>query len=353
MKKLKTYLKETPHIRYSNCHEDSDFALRHIAGKPQQILSIASGLDNSLAFLLLEPQSVLAIDSNEAQIYLCNLKKCGIEHLDYEDFLVLLGIETGDAQAVYNRIREYLEPQSRAYFDSHLYLLSQIGLVNCGKFEYYFQIFKKHILSKTHSAKTAEAFMSAETMEEQTRIFTKKFDNFRLGILFRVFFSKAVMKRLGRDKAYFAYAKGSLASYLKDRFDRCVTFNLNKNNPYLQYIIQGKMTAMPTYLDRENYEKIKKNIHCLEIRKADFSQIMQEDRRFDFMYLSDIFEYMSEEATAVLSRKISAKLNSGGQVLLYNMMIERHLGGQLKETELNQDSNRTFYYRHCYHYEKR
>jgi hypothetical protein len=69
------------------------------------------------------------------------------------------------------------------------------------------------------------------------------------------------------------------------------------------------------------------------------------------MYLSDIFEYMDAETTASLSKDIRASLNSGGQVLLYNMMIERHLAG-LKETELDQSANRTFYYLHCYHYEK-
>ena len=352
MNKLKRYVKETPHIRYSNCHEDSDFALQNIKGKPEKILTIASGLDNSLAFLLLEPRSVLAIDSKEAQIYLCNLKKCGIEHLEYEDFLSLLGIGKDNGGQIYSRLRPYLDKETVEYFDSHLFLISEIGIVNCGKFEYYFQFFKKHILSKTHSKKTVEAFMTAESLDDQNEIYRKKYKNLRLRLLFRIFFSKTVMKKLGRDKECFAYAKGGLSAGLKDKFDRCIECNLNRDNPYLQYIIQGKMASLPTYLVKENYLKIKKNIHSLEVRRADFAEVMRENESYDLMYLSDIFEYMSEEETSFLSEDIYRNLNKGGQVLLYNMMIERHLCGKLRETELDQDKNRTFYYRHCYHYIK-
>lgn len=350
--KLKAYLKETPHIRYSNCHEDSDFALGHVKGRPQKILTIASGLDISLAFLLLSPEKVVAVDSNPAQIYLCRLKKCGIEQLEYEEFLSLLGMGRENGGEVYGRIREQLDEETRAYFDRHLYLISEIGLINCGKFEYYFQIFKKHILSKTHSAKTVDDFMTADTLEAQREIFEKRFNNMRLRFLFRIFFSKAVMKRLGRDKAYFAYAKGTLAAELKRKFDRCVNFNLNKSNPYLQYIINGRFETMPTYLVEENFSLIKKSIHLLDIREADFSEIMKEGGSYDLMYLSDICEYMSAEETERLSQEIYDNLSAHGQVLLYNMMIERHLNCGLKETELDQNGNRTFYYSHFYHYEK-
>ena len=128
--KLKAYLKETPHIRYSNCHEDSDFALGHVKGRPQKILTIASGLDISLAFLLLSPEKVVAVDSNPAQIYLCRLKKCGIEQLEYEEFLSLLGMGRENGSEVYGRIREQLDEvknvlgKKRAFIvtDSFLYL---------------------------------------------------------------------------------------------------------------------------------------------------------------------------------------------------------------------------------------
>lgn len=352
MKILKKYFKEPSYIRYSNCHEDSDFNLKNIKGNPRKILTIASGLDNALSLLLLEPEEVLAIDYNETQIYLCNLKKCAVEHLEQEEFLSLLGMGQDNALDTYEKIKGYLDTETQAYFDSHLFLISQVGLVNCGKFEYYFGVFRRHILSKTHSQKTIDAFVSAESLEEQKRIFNTKFNNLRLRLLFRIFFSKAVMKKLGRDKAFFTYAKGSLAPRLKRQFEQCMVSNLNKDNPYIQYILKGEMKALPTYLSKENYKKIKENIHHLTVRKASFDEVIKEDEKYDFIYLSDIFEYMTEEETASLSKDIYESLNQGGQALLYNMMIERHLCPELKETKLDQTENRTFYYMNCYHYEK-
>ena len=352
MRRIKQYYKEPFYIHYSNCHEDADFALRHIQGRPQTILTLASALDNALAFLLLEPKSVVAIDYNESQIHLCKLKKCGIEQLDHGDFLILLGMAPGDSGAVYDGIRPHLDDETRTYFDSHRFLIDEVGLVNCGKFEYYFQFFKKHILSKTHSRKTVDAFMSAPDLEEQIRIYNTKFNNLRFRLIFNIFFSKTVMKLLGRDKDYFLYAKGSLGSLQKKKFDRYVNHNLNKDNPYLQYILQGKMTVLPTYLQKENYEKIKANIHRLEIRQASFNEEIRSENRYDLLYLSDIFEYMTAETTQTVSADICNALNPGGQVLLYNMMIPRRLSGNLRETRLNQDQNRTFYYMDCYHYVK-
>ncbi|MBQ2704885.1 MAG: DUF3419 family protein [Clostridia bacterium] len=350
-KNMRRYYKEASYIHYSNCHEDADFALNNIKGSPRSILTVASSLDNALAFLLLNPESVLAIDYNDTQIFLCKLKKCGIEHLEYEQFLTLLGIGKGDSGLIYDQIKGYLDSETREYFDNHFFLISQVGLINCGRFENYFQIFKKHILSKTNSQKTIDSFMSAKDLNEQRTVYKTKFNNLRFRMLFNLFFSKTVMKILGRDKDYFAYAKGGLASMQKSKFELCVENNLNIENPYLQYIVQGRMIALPAYLVKENYYKIKANISRLEIKKVSFQEEIKSNKRYDFMYLSDIFEYMDGKTTEMLSKNICKALNSGGQVLLYNMMIERHLSG-LKETELDQTNNRTFYYLHCYRYEK-
>ena len=73
--RIKDYYKEKQYIHYSNCHEDSAFVLEQIKNQPKRILSIASALDNCLAMLLLEPDEIVAIDSNDTQIYLSVLPR--------------------------------------------------------------------------------------------------------------------------------------------------------------------------------------------------------------------------------------------------------------------------------------
>ena len=350
--RIKDYYKEKQYIHYSNCHEDSAFVLGQIKNRPKRILSIASALDNSLAMLLLEPDGIVAIDSNDTQIYLCRLKQCGIKYLDYESFLVLIGISDGDSLACYYELREQLDKQTRDYFDSHIYLISDIKLVNCGRFEYYFSVFKNKVLPLIHSKKTVDAFMNARNISEQKEIYRKKFNNLRFRLMFKLFFSEAVMKRLGRDKDYFRYNKGSLSSLLKRKFEICAENNLNLNNPYLQYIVFNKFSALPLYLIRENFEIIKRNIDKLTVKKADFKSALTDGEKYDFMYLSDIFEYMDSSVMDEMSEAIKDALCEGGEVMFFNMMNKRRLTAGLKETEIDQTHNLTFYYTDCYLYRK-
>ena len=350
--KINEYYKEKQYIHYSNCHEDSKFVLEQIKNDPKRILSIASALDNCLAMLLLEPDEIVAIDSNDTQIYLCKLKQCGIKYLDYESFLVLIGIVEGDSKSCYELLRERLDEETREYFDSHIYLISDVKIINCGRFEYYFSVFKSNVLPMIHSKKTINAFMNAEDMSKQRELYHKTFNNLRFKLMFKLFFSEAVMKRVGRDKEYFKYNKGSLSALLKRKFEVCVENNLNTENPYLQYIVLNKFHSLPKYLERENFEVIKRNIDKITIKKADFSQAIKSGEKYDLMYLSDIFEYMDEAVMEEMSRVISDSLTDGGEVMFFNMMNPRRLSGGLKETRIDQTKNLTFYYTECYLYRK-
>ena len=62
-------------LRYTNCWEDSDLLLQQInKGANAEYLSIASGGENSLSLLSLDPKRVHIIDINPLQIYLIELK---------------------------------------------------------------------------------------------------------------------------------------------------------------------------------------------------------------------------------------------------------------------------------------
>ena len=350
--KIQSYYKQSQYIHYSNCHEDPEFVLEQIQNNPKVILSIASALDNALAMLLLDPEEVVAIDRNDTQIYLCRLKKCAIEHLEHDVFLTLLGIHPGDSEACSRQLRQELDPETRAYFDENIELIRRYKLVHCGRFEYYFSVFQDKVLPLVHKQKTVDRFMRAESLAQQREIYKKEFNNWKFALMFRLFFSQAVMKRLGRDKEYFKHNKGSLSALLKEKFELCVDNNLNAENPYLNYILYHRFTQLPLYLKKENFQIIKQNIHKITIRKAEFTEILRENRQYDLMYLSDIFEYMDESVMAQMTADINRCLTPGGNVLLFNMMNQRRLGAPLQETRVDQTHNKTFYYMDCYLYRK-
>ncbi len=350
--KISKYYKQKQYIHYSNCHEDTAFVLSQIHGQPKRILSIASALDNSLAMLLSEPCEIVAIDYNNTQIALCHLKLCGIAQLEHAEFLELLGIREGNAGALYERLRPHLDADTRAYFDSHRYLIDEVGLVHCGRFEYYFRVFARRVLPLVHNKKTVDAFMHKDTLAAQREFYQSCFCNRRFALMFRVFFCEAVMKRIGRDKAFFKYNEGGLADVLRRRFEGCIANNLNKENPYLQYILYNRFEQLPLYLQPQNYERIKQNLHKIKVRQTDFFSELERGERYDFMYLSDIFEYMSADVMERATTAIGDSLTPGGQVLLFNMLNPRRLGKPLCEKRVDQTHNLTFYYTECYSYTK-
>lgn len=349
--KISKYYKINPYIHYSNCHEDAGMILK-IANKPKAILSIASAGDNSFACLLLNPEKVVSIDTNITQVYLAELKKTAIKYLSYDEFLIFLGIKNGESIEQYKKIATVLKQEVKDYFERHQYLIDEIKLVNSGRFEYYFSIFSKKILPIIHNKKTINSFMSQETLEKQKEFYNKKFNNLRFKLMFKLFFSKIVMKKLGRDKDYFKYNKGSLSKKLKERFELGIYNNLNKDNPYLQYVIYNKFNTLPLYLRKENFEIIKENIDRLEIKNISLIDELNEGNIYDLMNLSDVFEYLSNDLMEIYEDKINDCLKSKGRIVFWNMQNKREFKRKFKRLNVSLKDDLAFYYRDLLAYEK-
>lgn len=344
------YFKEPNYIHYSNCHEDVTLLKKYLPVHTKKILSIASAMDNSLVFLENDEVEVLAIDSNPSQVYLSKLKIAAIKHLSYNNFLILLGFKEGDSLNVYHTLLDFLDEETRTYFDQHLFLIEN-KLIHAGRFEYYFHLFQKKILPIVASKKKIEKFMRIASLEEQRRYYNKYINNRRFRLLFRIFFSKRVMAKHGRDKTYFNYAKGSLAKILKARVDLGIYHNLNSSNPYLQYAMLGEFKDLPYYAKEEVFDKIKKNIDHIKVLCEDFETVIQSEGNFDFMNLSDIFEYMPEDISQ-FEKLIQNSCNTNARIIYWNMMNPRYLKGFRRiNTKDDLKEDRAMYYQDFIVYE--
>lgn len=365
--KLKNYYKEDNYIHYSNCHEDFLLLKKYITPQTKEVLSVASGLDNSLAFLTQNDIKVHAFDYNPSQVYLGKLKIEAIRHLSWEEMLKFLGIidlEAGgnykkyrankDSSAgrvdLYNKISAFLEPEVKNYFDSHLFLI-EIGLVNCGRFEQYFHIFRNIVFPLTCGNRNIKKFAAAETIEEQREIYRKKINTKRFKFMFKIFFSKKVMAKLGRDKKFFKYSRESLSQILKVRVDTGFTNVLNRTNPYYGYVLNTYYPELPYYLQKENFYKIKENLDNITVEHKRFDEMFVQ--KYDFMNLSDIFEYMSDKVMDDYMQKIQNHLNEKGIVAFWNMMNVRSFPyWQRINGKQDYIEDRAYFYRDFLVYEK-
>lgn len=145
-------------------------------------------------------------------------------------------------------------------------------------------------------------------------------------MLFKIFFSRWMMGKLGRDPSFFTYVEGSVADRILWRTRHALRELDPEKNPYLHWILTGTHgEALPHALRFENFEKIRNNIDRLQWRLGTLENVLENEgnKSFDRLNLSDIFEYMSEEISQKVLRKVLHATRSGGRLAYWNMLAPR------------------------------
>lgn len=319
---------EFSEIRYAQCWEDADILLQGLDIKEGDVcLSIASAGENSLSLLTKRPSRVIALDLNPAQLACLELRVAAFRKLDYPDLLKLIGSREADSEKrnqLYRECRTRLSPEVREFWDHRLQLI-EAGIGTGGKFERYFLSFKDKVLPLVHSRKRVAALLEPRNAKDRESFYQNRWNTWRWRMLFRIFFSRALMGRLGRDPEFFKYVEGSVADRIMERTRHALTKLDPSQNPYLHWILTGTHgEILPHALREENFELIRQNLDCLEWRLNSVEQFLADDETpINRHNLSDIFEYMSPENSAVLLKKLIDRTPAGGRLAYWNMLAPR------------------------------
>ena len=146
--------------------------------------------------------------------------------------------------------------------------------------------------------------------------------------LFKMFFSRWMMGRLGRDPAFFKYVDGNVAERIMARARHALCELDPAQNPYLHWILRGTHgTALPLALRQEYFEPIRRALweDRLRVVNASLEELfeMEPERKYDAFNLSDIFEYMSEAAYHKLLDEIVGASRAGARLAYWNMLAPR------------------------------
>ncbi len=314
-------------IRYAQCWEDADVLVEGLDVRPGDVcLSIASAGDNSLALLTRSPARVIALDLSPVQLACLELRAAAYRELSHPELLELIGSTPSTRRPdLYRRCQPLLSTAAREFWDIHPKEVSA-GIGGAGKFERYFALFRRRVLPLVHVRRSVAALLRGGTRSQRLAFYNRQWDTCRWRLLFRVFFSRFVMGRMGRDPSFFTYVEGSVAERILARAKHAVTELNPADNPYLQWIMTGRhTTALPLSLRAEHFDTIRRNLDRLEWRcqsVEDFLQ-SQEPRSIDRFNLSDIFEYMSEENYRRLLEQLVGRGRSGGRLAYWNMLVPR------------------------------
>jgi S-adenosylmethionine-diacylglycerol 3-amino-3-carboxypropyl transferase len=156
------------------------------------------------------------------------------------------------------------------------------------------------------------------------RFYRQRWNNLRWRLMFKVFFSRFVMGRAGRDPEFFRYVEGSVADRIFRRAEYALSILPTHSNPYLTYIFTGNYGAtLPRYLRRDVVLRLRQRLDSLQLVHAPIDEAAGPDVRFDGFNLSDIFEYLDPPSSAALYHRLLDQANPGARFAYWNMLVPR------------------------------
>jgi S-adenosylmethionine-diacylglycerol 3-amino-3-carboxypropyl transferase len=320
-------------VRYANCWEDADVLCEALPQplEGRRILSIASAGDNALA-LAAEGAEVVVTDLSFAQLACLELRRAAFRNLDHDGVLRFLGVEEDDERlSIFDRIAMDLPREFASYWNAHREAVAQ-GIIHAGRFEKYVQSFRRWILPLIHSKESVRRLMNLREELDRHRFYEEEWDSRRWRLLFRVFFSRLVMGRLGRDPEFFRYVEESVSEELLSRIRCGLTKLPTQTNPYLHYLMTGNFGAcLPRYLERDRFEQVRGGLERITIRQGPIEAIAESDAEegFDGFNLSDIFEYSDVQVCREVYARLLAQARPGARFVYWNMLVPRKCPAEL------------------------
>lgn len=329
------------HIRYAQLWEDADVltdALGDCAGGT--LVSICSAGDNALAMLTLDPAKVVVVDLSPAQIACLKLRIGAFRSLTHSEFLELTGSRASTRRsALLARALQDTDPETHAFWTALAPDVDRYGIGGVGKFERYFRIFRTRLLPFVHSRRTIDDVFTPRTPNARKVFFDARFDTFRWRLLLNVFFSRFVMGRMGRDKAFFDHVEGSPAQHVARRIRHAGVDTDPSQNPYLHWILKGTHgDALPMAWRPEHYDTIRARLDRLDIRPGSLEAFVSTGEKANGFNLSDIFEYMSPDVFAQVYGSILSAAAPKARLVYWNMMAPRRVPPQFRAAVETRDT---------------
>jgi len=324
-------------LRYSVVWEDHELLEEGLAiGPDDDVLSITSGGDNTLALLLQEPRSVTAIDMSGAQSALLQLKLAAIRRLEHDELARLAGALPGERSALYRRLRDDLPEQARTYWDANVHVI-EAGLLEAGRLEAYLAGFARDHLPELWPDDLFDRLVDAPDLTAQADLFEREGRTDAFERRFRWYYGRDMMAKHGRDPAQFAHVQGGdVGLWFFSRFCWACTHTRLRDNFYVQLFCGRRyrdLAAGPLWLRPDNLPRLRALADRVEVVTGELEGLLDGSPagRFSKANLSDVFEYMSEELSDRFFELLACRLRPGGRVAFWNLLVPRTAPGSLDD----------------------
>lgn len=346
---------------YNQIWEDPRVDLQALElDKNSRVLTISSGGCNALNYLLAEPEKVTAVDLNRNHIYLLNLKIAALEYLPaYDDFFAFFGFGKSEKNiANYQKhIAPNLDDETKEFWESkslkgkltnqkRIDFFRQGGLYDHSRNGYFLRFFHKfaHMFGLR-----PEEVLKAKTEEEQELLFQKHIAPFFDSLVIRTIGKMPVtVFGLGIPPRQFDELKNdstdgvNIIEIYKNRTKKlAVEYPIYENYFAWQAFARRYDTenreALPEYLKKENYGKLKENAARIETKIGSITDELRrnENGKFNRFVFLDAQDWMNTAELTELWQAIADKSEKGARIIFRtagaNSPIEKYLPPELRE----------------------
>jgi S-adenosylmethionine-diacylglycerol 3-amino-3-carboxypropyl transferase len=347
-------------LRYSNVWEDYlclEGAARTMERPMRSALSIGGAGDNALSLLLFNPERLVILDLSPAQMALVELKIAAIRHLTFNEFLNLFGYlqtEPGRAELL-ERLQPHLSEGARDFWHVRRNLLND-GIAESGRLDGYFKKFRDLVLGQVWKAETFAAMVHAPNLEDQVRHWQSG-DLKLLKLAVGEFFSKSSLSKEGRHASQFQYVnQEDIGPIFLRKFSRLIETKLISENPYMYRFLTGHVFLgrhSPPLLRETDFAVIRSRLDAVEPVCMDVeSYLSRSIEQFDFMNLSDVFEYLSDLEAERLFRLAARHMTFEGRLAYWTLLVDRRpaAGFRIHENASARltEADRTWFYSHFF-----
>jgi len=323
-------------INYASSNEDSFSEINSLKiKKSDTILCVTGSGGRSLDLLSTEPEKIVSIDINPCQNYLLELKMVAIKYLEYESFLEFLGIrDLSDRLENYRDLRNYLSPLAKEFWDQNLKIIAK-GVIYQGRWEKYFRLLS--LVVRFIRPKLLAQLFSDISISEQEQIWHEKWDNWLWRNFLKAIGGKSVWKYFLKDPGFYQHVPNyfDISDYLITKFNTAVQFVDYRRSYFATLLFWGKfdeLSALPIYLQKENFPILKHNVNRIEIVNAGLGEHLNncKSKTYDKYSLSDFSSYTNEAEYNEIWKGIISTAHLNAHICERQFLVKRNIPTKFK-----------------------
>lgn len=255
----------TDRLYFAQVHEDPRLELEALAPAVDgTVVVVGSGGCTALSLLAAGRGRVVAVDLNQTQTHVVELKAAAVAVLGADDAIEFLGGAAAPPEARssrYGRCRDLLGAEARGYWDARDDAIRR-GLLGSGVSERFMGMIARVLRLAVHPRSRIARLLACRTLDEQQDLYSGEWDTWRWRLLFTLLLGRKSLDRT-YDPAFFRHvANRSFAEHFRTRFEQSVSRLPVADNYFLHYALTGRYPkeaagGVPPYLTRPAADEIR------------------------------------------------------------------------------------------------